>query len=81
MRRNEFIKYIESLGFNDISLFNDSIIRLYEYKDYDICLEIYSYDFSNGSEYYRGIDLNNLTPINEYLKKELRSIKLKQILK
>ena len=68
----EFRNYIESIGFK-----NDGYGLYYRYNQYEIILYFNSYDFINGSEWIRNIDLNDLRP----LKKITRSIKLKQILK
>ena len=69
MKREEFIKYIESIGFK----YNGSS---YRYKEYYIYLFIEYYHFYNGSESIYDIPLNDLTP----LLKLIRSIKLKKIL-
>ena len=71
MNREEFEKFIESIGFKD----NGSDFNHY-YKQYRIYLYPYNYDFYNGSEWIHYIDFD-LTP----LKKMTRCIKLKQILK
>ena len=75
---DELINYIESIGFK-----NDHFIKIhrYEYKNYIIYLYEDCYSFYNGSEWIRDIDFNDLTPIEVHFKKELRSIKLKQIFK
>ena len=46
----------------------------------DVDSYVYHYDFLNGSKWIK-YDLNDLSPIKEHFKKELRSNKLKQILK
>ena len=71
MSREEFINYIESIGFK----YNGH--GYYVYKECEIYLWNDHYDFYNRSELIHYIDLNDLTP----LKKITRSIKLKQILK
>ena len=75
MSREEFKNYIKSIGFE----YNDAIV--YDYKKYRIDLYQYIYDFYNGSEWVYDIDLNDLTLLEKYFKKELRSIKLKQLLR
>ncbi len=77
MCRKEFIKLIESIGFKfklgDVYQYKEFVIELYSY-DTD------SYDFYNGY-IWESYDSFGLEPINNYLKKELRSIKLKQLLR
>jgi hypothetical protein len=70
MIREEFINYIESIGFK----LNDRFS--YEYKEFKLYLHSYSYDFYNGSEWINLIPLNDLTDVL----KLSRSIKLKSIL-
>ena len=72
MNKEEFINYIESIGFK-----YNKYDQFYKYKEYEIFLYQVHYDFYNRSELIYNIDLNDLTP----LKKITRSIKLKQILK
>ena len=76
MSTEEFKQFIESIGFK----FNSHNI-FYEYKEYRICLYTGCYHFHDGSEWIVDIPLNNLRSIENYFKQELRSIKLKQILK
>ena len=73
MTREEFINYIESIGFKD----NGSDFYHY-YKQYRINTYFISncYSFYNGSEWIHYIDFD-LTP----LKKMTRCIKLKQLLR
>ena len=76
MNREEFKKLIESIGFEYNRLY-----YFHNYDEYRIDLYDYHYYFDNGSgwidyEHY----LNDLTPIQEHFKKELRSIKLKGLL-
>ena len=85
MSREEFITYIESIGFKYYK--KDSISVRYEYLcltkyRIDIYRDIYYdiYDFWNGSEFVQNIHLNDLRLIQECFKKELRSIKLRNIL-
>ena len=76
MNREEFTKYIKSLGFEIINGF------LYNYKEFRILLYREFYTCYNGSEMIADcIDYNDLSPIEKYLKKELRRIKLKQLLR
>ena len=77
MNRDEFIKYIESIGF----IYNG---RSYSYKYYIIEVFKYGYDFYP----MRGKYMGNITPsfidldiIEFHFKKEIRSIKLKKLLK
>ena len=78
MTREEFIKFIESIGFKYIEFigikYNDVIV--YGYKEYIISLYSKDYDFYNGSEWFSSIKLDDLTP----LKQIDRSYKLKNIL-
>ena len=64
MTREEFKKYIESIGF----------------KKYVIDLYNNYYNFHNGSKWYYDIYYNDLRPLENEFKQELRSIKLKKIL-
>ena len=73
MNYEQFKKYIESIGFKH----ND---RLFKYKEYRIDLYRYSYGFYNGFEWSILLDLNDLTLFEKEFKKELRFIKLKNIL-
>ena len=66
MNKEEFIKFIESIGFK----LSSSYI-FYEYKEYTVSLYLGHYNFHSGSEWIYNIDLNDLTP----LKKITRSIK------
>ena len=72
MSRDDIEKLIISIGFK----YN----VYYEYKEYCIVLYKDQYSFYNGSEWIRNIYLNDLSPIKEHFKNELRSIKLKKIL-
>ena len=73
MSREEFIIFIKSIGFTTSH-------SIQEYKEFIIYLRPNYYHFYNGSKWIRNIDYNDLTPFNKYLKRELRSIKLKKIL-
>ena len=74
MTRNEFVKFIQSIGFkyNGLS---------YRYKNYDMYLHVELYKIYNHSGCIGGFEYNELGPIKYYFKKELRSIKLKQLLR
>ena len=78
MTREEFIKFIESIGFKYIEFigikYNDVIV--YGYKEYIISLYSKDYDIYNGSEWIFNIKFNDLTPLD----KIIRSYKLKNIL-
>lgn len=82
-----FQKYIESIGFIFSSIYveyrNDKsfMYEYYEYKIFKIDLHDYFYNFCNGSEWFYDIDLSNLKPLHKEFNQELRSIKLKQILR
>ena len=71
-----FQKYLESIGFKRFGLY------VYTYNEYTI--NIYAkycrYEFINGTKLVGRYPLNILTAIDKYFKKELRSIKLKQLL-
>ena len=75
MTRLEFHEFIKSLGFKLNGVYGG-----YIYKEYKIDLYGYHYDFYNGSEWVFSIPLNDLTPLVKEFKKELRSIKLINIL-
>ena len=70
MSRGEFKKYIKCIGFDDF----------YRYKKYRINLYIDHYHFYNGSEWSEDISFNDLTPFENNMIKELRTIKLKELL-
>ena len=76
MSREEFIIFIKSIGFKSIK-FNS----YYNYKEYGIYLLQNNYNIYNGSKWFISTDYNDLITIENYFKGELRSIKLKQILK
>ena len=71
MNKEEFINYIESIGFVSHDLF----IEFYEYKEYRIFLNSDDYDFYNGSGLIT-YKYNDLTPLKQFT----RSIKLKELL-
>ena len=73
MSTGEFKKFIESIGFKYDGY-------SYLYKEYRIDLYPTHYYFFNGSKGSKFLDLNDLKPIEDYFKNELRSIKLKKIL-
>ena len=75
--REEFIKYIVSIGFKSADRFYNEYI----YKEFKIHLWKVNYDFYNGLESITYIPYTDLTPIKEHFKKELRAIKLKELLK
>ncbi len=69
----EFIKLIESIGFRSNGV-------LFVYKNFIISIgDIYH--FWNGFVWILNYQYSDLKPIEKYFKKELRSIKLKQLLK
>ena len=74
MTRDEFIIYIESIGFKITEK-----KFLYKYKHCTICIWQNIYDIYNFG-WNRGISYNDLTQLEKVFKKELRSIKLKKIL-
>ena len=71
--REEFKKFIKSIGFKFDGLY-------YDYKQYSIFVYNRNYYFYNGSGCITYV-LDDLTPLEKEFKKELRSIKLNQILK
>ena len=73
MNIEEFEKFIESIGFK----YN---VYSYLYKEYIIDLYEYTYEFYNGSGWV-GYDYNDLSPLEKEFKKELRSVKLKELLR
>ena len=74
MNREEFIIFIKSLGFE----YNGFC---YRYKNYIIDLYQDHYDLYNGSGWNVKIYLNDLSPLDKEFKKELRRIKLKELLR
>ena len=69
----DFQKYIESIGFKYIGF-------CYRYKGFKIDLSfIEEYGFYNGSK-WNNYEYNDLRPIENYFKQELRRIKLRKIL-
>lgn len=81
--REGFLKYIESIGFTKTS-FGDNGFSNYikhEYLDYIIFVYPGYYNFDDGTLICDGIYFNNLKPLQPYFKKELRSIKLKELLR
>ena len=77
--RYKFIKLIESIGFE----FDDFYISssIYNYNNFRIDLYDTYYAFHNGFEWFLCKPFNDLEPINNYFKNEIRSIKLKNILR
>ena len=75
MSEEEFLKYITSIGFK----YHDYDL-IYECGDYKVSIWGEYYNIYNGYEWIRRNNYNDLNPIEKYLKKELRSIKLKQLL-
>ena len=76
----DFQKYIESIGFKYIAQVYTTDTH-YRYKDYMIYLSSKSYDFHDLTTWWWDIDIEDLSPIENLFKKELRSFKLKQIVK
>ena len=79
MSKEEFKKYIESIGFKYIAQVYTTDTH-YRYKNYQIDLYNNNYNFYNRSGWALNISLNNLKPLQKEFKNELRSIKLKKIL-
>lgn len=82
MTREEFKKYIKSIGFENLTILEDiydipGISRIYiDCKFYDL---IYSDNNQNDVNHLR-IPFDNSDILNKYFKKKIRSIKLKKIL-
>ena len=74
MSRKEFITLIESIGFK-------YKYGYYNYKEFRISFNHKYYIFYNGSVFDDNIPLNDLELIEKYFKKELRSYKLKALLR
>ena len=74
MSLEEFKKIIETIGFE-----YDTIGYYYEYKEYCIVLYKDQYSFYNGSKWIYNI--TDLIPFEKEFKREIRSIKLKQLLR
>ena len=79
MNNIEFKKYIKSFGFEYAVSLNN--IERYEYKHYIIDLNLDHYDFYNGLNWWWYKDYNDLTDLETIFKKELRSVKLKELLR
>ncbi len=78
MIKDEFIKCIKSIGF----IYNEKFDN-YEYVEFRIFISPYApevYHFWTGSEWI-GYYYSDLTPIDKYFKKVMRSIKLKGLLR
>ena len=79
-----FQKYIESIGFKiskKIFVYNYNQIQADStYNNYKIRIYYNHYTFFSGIIYIGTFILNDLTTFQTYFKKEMRSIKLKQIL-
>ena len=74
----EFIIFIESIGFKR----SDGFVFRYDYKEFLIDLGNSHCEFYNGSEWIKYLSYyDDLETIEKYFKKELRSIKLKQLLR
>ena len=71
MTRIEFLTYIGSIGFKLNSTF-----FVYLYEGYSIYIDQEDYIFESIR-----YPINDLKPLNNIFKKELRSIKLKQLLR
>ena len=71
MNKEEFINYIESIGF----VSHDFFIEFYEYKGCSIYLYTNWYNFNIGSGLIT-YKYNDLTPLKQFT----RSIKLKELL-
>ena len=76
MNQKEFITLIESIGFKF-----DNYYGFFVYKEFIVSLWDVKYNFYNGSNWHNNIPLNELRPLVKYFKNELRSIKLKQLLR
>ena len=74
INKEEFVKLIKSIGFR---FFINLDYGYYDYKSYRIYLESNYYNFYNGSGWTFHIKFDDLS----VFKKELRSIKLKQLLR
>ena len=77
MNREDFKIFIKCIGFK-----SDTSVFYYVYKDYKINLfEDNSYNLFKGSEWIGFEYCNNMEILERYFKKELRSFKLKQLLR
>ena len=79
MKQEEFIKLIESIGFKFEGIWNEE--RYYDYKNYKIDLSSDLYELYDGSGWCSSYNIDDLKPLEKEFKNELRSNKLKQILK
>ena len=73
MSELEFIKYIESIGF-------EKWRGWYIYQEYIVSLYTDHYNFYSGYKWYYGKKINDFTLLQKEFKQELRYIKLKKIL-
>ena len=78
MSREEFIKYIRSIGFKYSGKGHKADI--YYYKEYKLLTIDYYYKFKNVSTGMGWYTMDHLVPFETYFKKELRTIKLKALL-
>ena len=74
MNRKEFIILINSIGFK---IHYGELV----YKEFKIEIRSDYFNFYNGSEWVENISYTDLKPFEEYFKKELRSYKLKALLR
>ncbi len=75
--RDEFKELIFSIGFKHSSEFQGRFV----YKNFTIDISEFDYDIHDGETWSPFHTLDELEPIKKIFKKELRSIKLKNILK
>ncbi len=76
MEREEFIKFIESIGF-----VQGSFPYVYTYKKFRIHFQYADgYSLNDGFKWITNILYKDFKIIEKYFKKEIRSIKLKQLL-
>ncbi len=78
VKREQLRSLVKSIGFNCVK--NESDKNYYTYKDYDIDLYEDFYDFYDGTKWIWDLEYDDLEKFEECFKKELRSIKLKQLL-
>ena len=76
MNQEKFIKLIKSIGF-----LSDDKSNAYYYKDFRINLFSNNYDLCVGNYILYAREFKELDILDEYFKKELRAIKLKELLK
>lgn len=82
MNEQDFIKYIRKIGFTHSFSNNNMFTKIdrYEYKRWKIDIRNNQFDFSDGFIWMEWLKFDHISVYDYLFKKELRSIKLKNIL-